>query len=152
MAIIRFGEDPFFPSHFGEMRRLRAEMNRLLNSFLGQEPAAPAAGVFPPLNVSEDESNLYIRAELPGVEAKKLDISITGRTLTLRGDRDTAPQGPGVSYHRREREAGSFRRSVGLPVPIDVEHVKAENNDGVLTIMLPKAQEAKPKKIEIKAG
>jgi len=84
MAIIRFGEDPFFPSHFGEMRRLRAEMNRLLNSFLGQEPAAPAAGVFPPLNVSEDESNLYIRAELPGVEAKKLDISVTGRTLTLR--------------------------------------------------------------------
>ena len=152
MAIFRFGEDPFFSSPFEEMRRLRAEMDRLLNSFLGQEPAVPVAGVFPPLNVFEDESNLYVRAELPGVEAKKLDISVIGRTLTLRGERDTAPQGSGVSYHRREREAGTFRRSVSLPVPIDVEHVNAESKDGVLTITLPKAQEAKPKKIEIKAG
>jgi HSP20 family protein len=151
MAIIRFGEDPFFSSPFEEMRKLRAEMNRLFNSFFGQEPAVPAAGVFPPLNVSEDESTLYVRAELPGVEAKKLDISVVGRTLTILGERNVTPQGPRVSYHRRERESGTFRRSVSLPVPIDVEQVSAESKEGVLTIALPKAQEAKPKKIEIKA-
>jgi HSP20 family protein len=127
MAIIRFGEDPFFSSPFEEMRKLRTEVNRLFNSYFGQESAGATSGVFPPLNISEDESNLYVRAELPGVDAKKLDISVLGRTLTMRGERSATHQESGLSYHRRERESGTFRRSVSLPAPIDAEKVSAES-------------------------
>ncbi|SMC25584.1 heat shock protein Hsp20 [Desulfacinum hydrothermale DSM 13146] len=132
-----------------EMERLRAEMDRLLPGFRSLRTAR--VGVFPPLNVSEDKDNLYVRAELPGMHPDQIEISVEGDTLTLRGERKPAPLGDNVSYHRREREFGRFRRSLTLPTRIDVDAVEATFNNGVLTIVLPKAQEVRPKQIPVKA-
>jgi len=150
--MIRFREDPYYSSPFEEIKKLKTEMNRMFNSYFGTETAFPVSGVFPTVNVSEDEGNMYVRAELPGVESKDIDISLEGGTLTIRGGRKTVPEKKEISYHRREREAGTFRRSISLPVRVDTEKVTAESKDGVLKITLPKAAEAKPKKIDIASG
>ncbi len=101
--------------------------------------------------MSEDAANLYIRTELPGTKAEDLEISVEGDALTLRGERKLPATEEGVNYHRREREGGRFRRIVTLPARIDPEGVSASFKNGILTIVLPKAKEALPKQIQVKA-
>jgi HSP20 family protein len=104
---------------------------------------------FPPLNMWEDEGHLYAECELPGVQMDDLEVTVIGRDLTVKGLRK--PQTvEGAPYHRRERDMGSFHRVVHLPVDIDSGKVKAELSHGVLTMTLPKAPEARPRKIEVK--
>jgi len=133
----------------GGMRRVRDEMSRLLES-LGQEGLAPAAG-YPALNVWQDEGNIYVEAELPGMDLGALDISVTGDQLTLKGERKP-PQVPDKAvWHRQERFFGGFSRSLTLPVLVDADKVQARLVNGVLTVTLPKSEAAKPKKIPVKA-
>ena len=101
--------------------------------------------------MSEDGSNLYIRAELAGVKPEDLEISIERNTLDIRGERQ-AENVEGASYHRRERQTGRFHKAVTLPYEIDSERTVSELKNGVLTIVLPKAEAAKPKKIGIKTS
>lgn len=89
-------------------------------------------------------------SELPGIEPGDIDISVEGETLTLRGERKLPETGEGVNYHRREREAGRFRRIVSLPARIDPDGVEAVFKNGVLRIVLPKAAEARPKQVKVK--
>lgn len=110
----------------------------------------PSAGVFPPINLTENSDNYYIRAELPGIEADELDITATGESFSIAGERKIATEGADVKYHRREREAGKFSRMFNLPTPIDSGKVKAEFKNGILSVVMPKAESAKPKKITIK--
>lgn len=149
MAIIRWHERPtiFRPSQ--EMERLRNEMNQLFADFFPGRMGISRVGVFPALNMTEDANNIYIRAELPGIKPEAMDISVEGETLTLRGERKLG-EPEGVSYHRRERESGRFRRIVTLPSRINPDSVEASFKDGVLKIVLPKAEEARPKQIEVK--
>jgi HSP20 family protein len=107
-------------------------------------------GVYPALNVLEDENHIYVTAELPGVDPADTDISVQGESLTIRGERKTPETEQEVNFHRREREFGVFRRVLNLPVKIDAEKVTAKSVDGVLKVILPKASEAKSHKIEIK--
>ena len=109
------------------------------------------AGVFPLINVSEDNENLYVAAELPGVGVADLDVSVHGDNLTIRGERKIAEIDREINVHRREREAGYFRRIVALPVKVDVEKVSAMVHNGMLEITLPKASEAKPHRVSITA-
>lgn len=153
MAIIRWsrGSDVFRPLQEmeREMDRMRTDMDRIFYDF-GMRSRSAQMGVFPPLNVTEDETAIYVHAELPGVLPEDMDISIEGDTLTLRGIRkahQTAEKD--ISYHRREREYGKFRRSVTLPVSVDLDGVSASNRHGVLSIVLPKAKAVLPKKIEV---
>ena len=88
------------------------------------------------VNVTEDPDNYYVRAELPGVKTDELGISVTGDTLTLSGERKLLEESEQASYHRREREAGSFSRVISLPSRLDVDKVKAHAEDGVLTVRL----------------
>jgi HSP20 family protein len=104
---------------------------------------------FPALNLWEDEQNFYAEAELPGFKTGDVDVSVAGNTLTLQGERKAAEQ-EGLTYHRRERAFGTFSRVVELPFPVEAEKVKAALKDGVLTITLPKAEAAKPRKIEVR--
>ena len=90
-------------------------------------------------------------AELPGVKAEDLELSIEGDTLTLQGKRDSRLSEAGVSYHRREIESGSFSRAVALPIKVDSEHVGAKLNNGILTITLMKASELTPRQIKVTA-
>jgi len=139
-------------SSFDELERLRGQMNRLFEGLSGQPFTVPTAGVFPLMNLTEDSDNFYIRAELPGIKAKDLDISVTGDSLSIAGERKLAPENETAKYHRREREAGKFNRVLNLPKQIDTAKVEAKTNDGILTIIMPKAEATKPKQISVKAS
>ena len=112
----------------------------------------PGAGVFPLMNVTEDKDNYYIRSELPGIRSEDLEISVTGDSLTLSGERKIPTEDKDATYHRKEREAGKFSRIITLPGQIDTGKVEARCADGILTVVLPKAEAAKPRQITIKAS
>jgi len=139
-------------SPFNEWERMRRDMDRLMEGMLGSQYTGARAGVFPPLNITEDADNYYIRAELPGMNAEQLDLSVTGNDLSISGERTIPAENESVKYHRREREAGRFSRMITLPSQINPAKVSARNVDGVLTVLLPKAEAAKPKKISVKSS
>jgi HSP20 family protein len=139
---------PAFDTTWNDFDQLRREMLRLIET----PPAAgvSGAGVFPPLNVTQDSENFYVRAEIPGVKASELLISAVKNRLTIGGKREIPQEHERVSYHRRERAEGSFNRSLTLPAELDTERVEARYVDGILTLTLPKAEEAKPRQITVK--
>ncbi len=146
MALRRFTELP-------EFAQLRGEMDRVLGDFVGNLPRwgiAPWAGArqFPPLNIWEDQDALYAEAELAGVASENVDVSVVGNELSISGERQ-ARQEEGVAYHRQERGQGAFRRTLRLPVEVDADAVSAQLKDGILTVRLPKAAAAKPRKINV---
>jgi HSP20 family protein len=151
MLIRRFYEWPSESTAFSELNRMRSEMESLFGRLAESLPTGFGPGVFPLINVTEDSDRLYVRAELPGVKANDLEISATGNTLSIGGERKVAPESEAASYHRHEREAGAFRRTITLPADIDSNRVEAHYNHGILTVTLPKAELAKPKQITVKA-
>lgn len=133
------------------------EIDRLFNEVLtglGGEFVVPAALTkpFPALNICHDEHQIVVEAELPGFTMEQIDINLSGRDLTLRVQRETDSSTSNATFVSRERASGSFSRSVRLPVNVDPQAVSATLTDGVLTITLPKAPEAKPRKIAVNAG
>jgi HSP20 family protein len=139
-------------SPFDEIERMRRQMDMLAQGLTGSIFREPAAGVFPLMNVTEDNDNYYVRAELPGIKADELDISVTGDSLTISGERKIPSEDENANYHRRERESGKFSRVLSLPGQIDTSKVEASTSDGILTVVLPKSEAAKPKQITIKAS
>jgi HSP20 family protein len=137
---------------FDEIERMRRQMERLSSGLSGVFSGEPASGVFPLMNVTEDKDNYYVRAELPGIKAENLDISATGDSLTVVGERLALAENSGATYHRRERDSGHFSRILSLPGTVNAEAINAKMADGVLTVVLPKAEAAKPKQISVKAG
>lgn len=136
------------PTVWREMERLQREMNRLFSTYTPDRlRAAPG---YPPMNIWENEAGEVVSAEMPGVHIEDIDLSVEGDTLTISGVRSLDQLPEAAHYHRRERRAGEFRRSIRLPFPVDVEQIKASFNDGILTITLPRAEAEKPKKISIK--
>lgn len=137
---------------FEELERMRREMDRLFEGLTGTPFGEPAAGVFPLINITEDIDSYYIRAELPGTKADELDISVTGNSLSIGGERKILSEDENANYHRREREAGKFSRVISLPGQVDTAKTEAHCVDGVLTVVLPKSESAKPKQITIKTS
>ena len=132
-----------------EMARLHEEMNRLFDRWGGTSRVF-ARNVFPLVNLWEDESNLYVEAELPGLELNDLEIFVTGENqLSIKGHRKS-PEPENGTWHRQERGGGDFTRALELPSLVDNDKVTAELKQGVLTITLPKRQQAKPRRIEVK--
>jgi HSP20 family protein len=127
-------------------------MDWLANGLSRDYLREPAAGVFPLINVTEDKDKYYVRAELPGLNAGELDIPVTGDSLSIAGERKLPVEDENAQYHRRERDAGSFSRILNLPAPINTANVEARSSDGVLTVILPKAEEAKPRQIAVKSS
>ncbi len=111
---------------------------------------APATGEFPLINVWADGDKMILTSELPGVEPKDVDISVAGKSVTLRGSRTTGDVCEGECQHRRERWTGKFSRSVELPFVIDQNKVEARFSKGVLQLSLPRAESDKPRKIAIR--
>lgn len=151
VAIIRWYDRPETVRPVEMLERLQREMNRIFSDFSGRRLASLQGAVFPPVNLSEDGENLYVRTELPGMKPEDLEISVEGETLTIRGEKKLAEGGENVSYHRRERESGRFRRIMTLPTRVDPENVSAAFKNGVLKIVLPKAPEVRPKQITVKS-
>ncbi len=103
----------------------------------------------PPVDIFENENNIVLKAELPGVDPKDVEVRVEDNTLYLKGDRKFEKETKEENYHRIERAYGSFARSFSLPNSIDAEKVTADYKDGLLTLTLPKREEAKPKAIKI---
>lgn len=135
-------------SPFDELDEMRNRMERLARSLSGEGHTRRSAGVYPLLNVGEDKEKYTVRAELPGVSAEDLDISVTGKSLAVSGQRKSDVE-ESAKYHRREREAGKFSRVIELPDIVDAEAVEARLTDGVLNISLPKSAAAKPRQISV---
>ncbi|MFH7319115.1 Hsp20/alpha crystallin family protein [Desulfurivibrio sp. D14AmB] len=150
MAIMRFYDQPVFRNPWADLEKMRREFDTLFRRAPGDFPPGSGATVFPALNVAEDEHAIYVRAEIPGVKAAELDIAVEGDTLTIKGERRLETGGEKCSYHRREIERGRFSRALTLPTRINPEGVKATSQNGILLITLPKAEEVKPRRIEVK--
>lgn len=132
---------------------LRNDVDRLFDRMTDGFPRTQAGwgslAAFPAVNLWEDEKNMYVEAELPGVMMKDIEVSVMGDELSLKGERKDGA-GEGSTYHRRERGIGTFARVFRLPVEIDAEKVEATMRNGVLLITLPKAAAARPRKVAVK--
>ncbi len=138
---------------FREMMTLRDAMDSLFeNAMVGpfggtaQEPGEFGL----PLDVTEDEDNFCIKASLPGVNPEDIEVTVNGDVLTIRGEMKQEQQNENERYHLRERRFGRFVRSITLPAPVKADQVDAEYHNGVLALTLPKTEEVKPKRIQIK--
>ena len=138
-----------FRNQWDEMDRLKRALNTLNESFVDRGFGEPSAGVFPLMNVTEDSNNFYIRAELPGIKADELNISVTGDSFSISGERKIPEEQENSKYHRRERESGKFSRILNLPSQVDTNKVEAGTLDGILKVTLPKSEAAKPKQITV---
>lgn len=134
--------------HATPFRQLREEMDRLWGALAPLGGSLVGRQSFPAVNVWETESDVWAEAELPGVSQNELEINVVGNELSLRGERKTPPT-DGLTYHRQERSVGTFRRVLQLPVEIDSDKVEASLKDGVLAIRMPKAERAKPRKVQV---
>ena len=130
--------------------QLQRELDRFLGRSAASEAPASGAGLFPPVNLFADASGVVLRAEVPGVEPNSIDISIQRNALQISGERPIKARDKG-SYHRRERRFGKFSRSLQLPEDLETEKAAADCRDGVLTVRIPRREEAKPRQIRINA-
>lgn len=142
---------PTFESAYSDADQLRNDMLRWLGVLSDPTARDQTAGVFPPVNVTQDNDHFYVRAEIPGIDPKDLSISAIRNRLLISGARQIAKEQERVSYHRKERPEGSFDRSVTLPSEVDADRVEARYTDGILTVVLPKAEAAKPRQIKIES-
>jgi HSP20 family protein len=131
---------------------LREEMNRLFTGLTpdGAWPWVSGRGQ-PAVNVWETDDAVVAELEVPGVKGDQIDVAVVGNELTLKIQRpDNQPEE--VTFHRRERPSGPLTRVLRLPVPVDADRVTAELREGVLTVTLPKAESAMPRKIDVKTA
>lgn len=145
--IVRF--DPF-----KEMTTLQDRMSRLFDEAWGRPQRAEEDFItgawLPAVDVRENKDNLEIMAELPGMEPKDVEVSVENNVLSIKGARQFEKATEGETYHRVERSYGAFERSFTLPTNVDPGKIKAVYRNGVLSLTLPKKEEAKPKSISIK--
>ncbi len=138
-----------------EMDQLQSQLGELarLNSISGWPRMAFLPGVsarhFPMMNISSDDQNIVVEALAPGLATESLKVTALRDKLTISGEKARINV-DSEKYHRSERSAGKFTRTIELPIPIDPDRVQAEYNNGILKISMPKAEEAKPRQIEIK--
>ncbi len=157
------GQSGRVPSRYpDQFHSFRSEMDRLFDSFLGGLPSltglgqgfSTAQGLTPTLDVKETENELVVKADLPGIDEKDVNLTIYNGVLTLRGEKKSEHTDERENYHVMERSYGSFQRSIRLPETIDEDKAEARFDKGVLTVTLPKRPELvkAQKKIEIKSA
>ena len=156
MSLIRYQTPEFTTwSPFNQLSTLRDEMNRLfdisLPGFGGREDRL--LGVWSPaLDVFQDKDHVFVKCELPGMKKEDIEISLHENTLTIAGERKQEQEVKEGDGYRSERFFGQFHRSLTLPVPVRTDNVKAQYKEGILTVTLAKAEEAKPKQIEVQVS
>lgn len=141
---------------FSPLATLRSEIDRLFDAFLRDPWEAldwPLAGERtwgPPVDVAENEKELTVRAEIPGVDPKDLEVTLSGNQLVLSGEKKESSQEQGKDFYHCETRYGSFRRVISLPAEVDPQQVEAEYANGVVTLRLKKLHAAAPKRIQVK--
>ena len=136
---------------FGDLVRLQEQLAGLLGASTGNVVGGWPSGVYPPVNLFRTREGAVLRAELAGVRPEDVSVMVEGHLLTISGER-RPPDGNQRGYHRRERAWGKFSRSVQLPDDLDLGRVEAKCRDGVLTLVLPVAEAAKPRQINVNAA
>ena len=136
---------------FREMLSLRNTMDRLFDNFM-MEPTWSNENMGMAMDVSENDNEFLVKASLPGVKPEDIDITLNNNTLTIKGESKSDEEKEGEHYHMRERRFGTFSRSISLPNSVKADDISANYEDGILTLRLPKAEEAKPRRIEVKGS
>ncbi len=142
MAIQRW--DPF-----KELTSLKSQMDKIFETLLGEGEDIKSGSWVPPVDIYETENEIVIKAEVPGVALNDIEIKVEDDTLIIRGEKKFERDIEKETYHRAERVYGKFQRSFIIPKSVDKEGIKASLKQGVLTIVLPKKEEVKPKEISI---
>ena len=138
-------------NQFNQLNILKRQMDLLSDAMSHRAPMGRfvTSGVFPAINLTEDENSYYVRAELPGMKSGDIEVQVVGRNLTLSGERKFESEGENVRYHRREREAGRFSRIIDLPGDIDPDKVTAKLTNGLIVVTIAKAESARPRTITV---
>lgn len=136
---------------FGRLYDLRDEIDRLFESPLTElaRTSQLLSGWTPALDVYEEKDHFVVKAELPGMKKEEIEVSFQDGSLSLSGERKSESKHADAEVYRAERFFGRFQRTVTLPAPVAPDRIKAAYKDGVLTVTLPKTEEAKPKQIDV---
>jgi HSP20 family protein len=121
------------------------QIDRLMEEIWNPSTISQRRLAYPPVNLSEDDGNIYVQAAIPGMAMEDIDLTLTDGSLIMRGKRESEKG----DYFRQERPTGSFQRVINLNVPVNRDNVSATMKEGILEIVMPKSEEAKPKKINI---
>jgi len=130
-----------------QFEQLQTELDRMVNAAFGTP-----TGLYPLVNVFDAGDAFVVKAEVPGVDPKSVEINVEDDTLTIRGERTFTEPARDAAYHRRERGQGQFRRVVRLPGRLASDEAKATYRDGVLTVGIPKAKETRPRRVQIETA
>ena len=144
MSIVRW-------SPFRDMLGIQDEMNRLFNAYFSRssDPEGKSLVWHPFVDIFETDDEIKVVAEVPGMNKEDIKVSIQDNVLTISGEKKQDVEDTSKNYHRIERAWGTFERSFSLPMAVKVDKVNAAYKDGILTITLPKSEEAKPKEIDV---
>jgi HSP20 family protein len=153
MTLTRWERPELSFNPFRQLSVLREEIDRLFQSpfdALSDSGQPFMGGWWPAVDVYQDKDNVMVRVEVPGMKKQDIDISLHEGVLSIAGERKAEDKYQSADVHRSERFVGRFSRSVTLPSPVDTGKCSATYQEGILTVTLPKAEEAKPKQIEVK--
>lgn len=134
-----------------EISEVRSLMDRAFDDFFSRSPITSEGIGTIDVNLLQTDDNIIVKASIPGVKPEEINISVSGDTLTLRGEIKEDQEFKDANYYIREMRQGNFSRTMTLPVKVDSDKAKAEFENGILCLTLPKAEEVKPKTITIKA-
>jgi HSP20 family protein len=141
MRLVRYQSPGLVWPTFGRLSSLQDELERLL--------ASPQTDWVPALDVYEDKDNFVVHTELPGLKREEIGVSLQDGVLVISGERKAGEKRTEGEIRRQERFYGTFQRTLALPVPVAADRVKAQYKDGLLTVTVPKAEQAKPQKIDV---
>jgi HSP20 family protein len=154
MTLIRWKPTRELAQWPNDLWSMQREINRMFDSFMQggtQDDGSFGLNMWTPaVDIAERENEFEVKVELPGVSKDDVKITLESNILTIRGEKKQEKEDKGENHHRVERSYGSFQRSFMLPAIVKNDKIDANYRDGILTIMLPKAEEAKPKQIEVK--
>jgi HSP20 family protein len=143
MAIVRWGPT-------SDLHQMERDIRRIFRNLQSESDEPASMGVWaPPVDIYETDNEVVVRAELPGMDQKDIDIRIENNVLTIKGERRMDQHVKEDNYHRIESAYGTFTRSFTLPTTVDEENAKAEYRNGILKITLPKREQSKPKQIKV---
>lgn len=137
---------------FRELESMRERMRSMFEDMWGRSEEREMPVMTPAMDVMETDNDYQIRASLPGVRPEDIDITAAGNTITIRAQRKEEMEQQGENYLLRERRAGMFSRTITLPEQVNVDQVEAMTENGVLMVRIPKSEQARPKRIEVRAG
>lgn len=154
MSLIRWNPAHELASWPSDLTGFQREMNRLFDNFfrsgMSEDTSTTMSVWTPAVDIAEFDNEYRVKVELPGVNKNDVRITLESNILTIKGEKKQEKESKGQETHRIERVYGAFQRSFTLPTTVQADRIDAVFNDGVLTVTLPKAEEAKPKQIEVK--